>query len=306
MKNLLYCLLILLLPGTANAYECYGDNVQRHDVLAGTVNVNLRLPPGSLIWASQQYRRSVLCTFGTVGGSVYFYVDPENTNRTLHGVEVGILYNGQIYTSGKVPIANVKFNVLGIAQFTLDYAVVIIRKPGSLIGHLPTFHRVFNISGAILNGIGFVNYSNVLKVTFNPVEPTCSLDAGDKKKIVRLKTISPRDLPAAGASTGRTSFMLKADCSDAVDTVTFKFTGPGDKDNSKLFSNLGTARGVAIHLGSTRDQQTIGAGGSNATRTALIINRTATLDLFAEYKSTRLSISAGTVSSNVTVQISYE
>jgi type 1 fimbria pilin len=144
---------------------------------------------------------------------------------------------------------------------------------------------------------GTVNYSG---------GGTCSLAPGDVSKSVSLQQVKPADLASIGSVAGKKTFSLTvANCSTGTNTAQFTFQGTPDADNASAFANTGTAKGIAINLGSPDDGSTIRADGKNNLKIVRIQGGSGVMNLFAQYIATA-PIHAGTVNSNVTVNITYQ
>lgn len=145
-------------------------------------------------------------------------------------------------------------------------------------------------------------------VTGQIVSGTCELSAGDQNRTVTLAPIGTSDMPASGkAAKGAASFTLTVEnCAAGLSTATFTFAGTPDPNDNMRYQNTGNATGVAVELESTSDGQTIGANGTNSSRTAPISGSQASLDLTAYYwRIPSVALAAGAVRSIATVTASY-
>lgn len=136
--------------------------------------------------------------------------------------------------------------------------------------------------------------------------PTCSWAVGDDNRSVQMDAIDMKDLPASGAA-GHTPFQLVLEgCSAGVTQVKFDFSGAADTVNPAVYSNIGTAKGMAVALLST-DGRMLRADGSDSTRIVPLIANRATLDLQAAYwRLSGQATSSGTVIAVAQVVFTYQ
>ncbi|MGC1548826.1 MAG: fimbrial protein [Rhodanobacter sp.] len=145
-----------------------------------------------------------------------------------------------------------------------------------------------------------------VNVTGSISEGTCDLSAGDVNRSVKLSSIFKGDLPPSGAA-GAVNFNLTVgNCAAGLSNATFTFSGTPDPNDGLRYMNTGNATGVAIELASSSDGQTIGANGTNNSRTVAISGGQAVLGLTASYwRIGTVPIKAGSVSAVATVNTSY-
>ncbi|OIN43552.1 fimbrial protein [Pseudomonas azotoformans] len=147
------------------------------------------------------------------------------------------------------------------------------------------------------------HYRMVLNNSIRFVNPasTCDLAAGDVNRTIPLPTVRVSAFNNAD-SAGASNFELTATCSNAS-SVTFRFTGAPAPGNASLFSNTGTAGGVALWLYSRTGgaNQTI---SNNGTRTVAVSGNRAVLPLGAAYHKNG-TVRQGTLATTTTVNITY-
>jgi type 1 fimbria pilin len=129
--------------------------------------------------------------------------------------------------------------------------------------------------------------------------------ASDADRTVALDPIQASALPASGATGFKTFSLTLNQCSPGLTSAEFAFSGTPDPRDPLRYQSSGTATGVAIELQSA-DGATIGANGTNNTRTTPITADQTSLNLRAAYwRLSGVAVSGGTVKSVATVTISY-
>jgi hypothetical protein len=229
---------------------------------------------------------------------------PNNHNQGLHptevpgvGVAVRMTTNSglnAIFTLHNTP----RVNITGpVSSFTSAEA---------------TFYKIGPVtSGTVPPGSFFeqkwLKSSNTFRlqlgsaVRFVRPAATCDLATGDVNRTIPLPTVRVSAFNNAN-SAGASNFELSATCSNAS-SVTFRFTGTPAPGNTSLFSNTGTAGGIALWLYSRTSgaNQTI---SNNATRTVAVSGNRAVLPLGAAYYKNG-TVRQGTLASTTTVNITY-
>ncbi len=134
---------------------------------------------------------------------------------------------------------------------------------------------------------------------------TCNLAAGDVNRTITLPPVKVSDFNNS-SQAGVHSFELTANCDAGARNVFFLFRGTQSTGDPALFANTGTSRGTALQL-SHRNVAYIPANGSDAQRTrqVAIVAGKAVLPMNVNYAKTGATITGGTLSSIVTVSITY-
>ena len=130
---------------------------------------------------------------------------------------------------------------------------------------------------------------------------TCDLAAGDVNRTITLPPIQVSALKDS-VTAGSSNFELTANCTDASN-VTFRITGTPAPGNPLLFTNTGSAGGVALWMHSRLNglPETI---SNNGTRTLAVSANRTVLPLGAAYHRNG-TVSQGTLVSTATVNITY-
>lgn len=306
-------LVTLCLPGISHAVYCYqnvsGGPVVVTNALPPNIYVNSTMADGTVLWRSDEITYNVDCRGSDKASeTVYFWLNPKRA-AALQGVKVGIVYKGTTATTTASSLSTGYITTNYKADFPLTYSVVLVKS-----GTVPTSGSVtLNYSVFQLDGVGGINaitggnLNQYITGTVNySAGGTCSLASGDVSKAVSLSQVKPADLSSVGSVAGKKAFTLTVtNCSAGTNTAQFTFQGTPDADNSFAFANTGTAKGVAINLGSSDDGSTIRADGTNNLKIVKIQSSSGVMNLFAQYIATA-PIQAGTVNSNVTVNITYQ
>lgn len=302
------------LPGASHALNCYqnqnGGPVAVTNTLPNDIYVSSAMPAGTVLWRSDQISYKIYCTGraqGLASEKIIAWINPAKTSP-ISGVSVGIIYNGVMTTANQVDTGYSTINYE--ATFVMTYSIVLVKTSTSPVSGSATLnnYRVFQ-----LDGVGGTNASTAAnvnqylngKVTYS-AGGTCSLAAGDANRTIFLSKVKPADLAPVGKVAGKTQFALTvSNCTAGTNSAQFSFEGTPDSNNSAAFANTGTAKGVAVGLGSNDDGTTIRADGTNNMRIARVQGGSAVLNLYAQYVSTG-AIQAGTVSSKITMNITYQ
>ncbi|MBD9458141.1 fimbrial protein [Pseudomonas sp. PDM05] len=147
------------------------------------------------------------------------------------------------------------------------------------------------------------HYRMVLNTSIRFVNPasTCDLATGDVNRTITLPTVQVNAFNNS-VTAGTREFELSANCSNASD-VTFRVTGTPAPGNNLLFTNTGSAGGVALWMYSRINgvPQTI---SNNDTRTVAVFGNRAVLPLGVAYHKNG-TVGSGTFASTATVNITY-
>jgi type 1 fimbria pilin len=269
---------------------------------------------GTVLWKSDEITINVFCRQISPRNydRVIFWVNPYNYT-VGQGVDIAIIISGKTFQTGTTPSASgsAVVDYTG-SNFQLTYSIALIKKGTSPVSgsvDMGTF-PVFVLKGATEDANGAVNvlgFRQFLRGTINfSAGGTCSLASGDVRKSVALAAVTPATLATIGSVAGQQAFTLSVtNCSAGTNTAQFTFTGTPDSNNPFAFANNGTAKGVAINLGSSDDGSTIRANGTSNLKIASIQNGSGVLKLFAQYIATA-AVQNGTVNSDVTVNITYQ
>ena len=301
--------LLMLGLGVATAAQASCPRYQNDTFtlnLPATITVPDSLPVGSVI-TRQAFT-------GTAPGWTTFCVlairwingrYPNNHNQGIHPTEVpgiGVAVQMTFHGSG------------GPALFTLHSSpqAIVSGPVPSFTSAQATFYKIGPVtSGTVPPGYLFeqkwLKKSNTFRlqlgsaVRFVRPAATCDLATGDVNRTIPLPTVRVNAFNNAN-SAGASNFELTANCSNASN-VTFRFTGAPAPGNASLFSNTGSAGGVALWLYSRTSgaNQTI---SNNGTRTVAVSGNRAVLPLGAAYYKNG-TVGAGTLVSTATVNITY-
>jgi len=308
MKNrikLLWALLALGMPMAAQATCSRYQNDTFTLNLPATFTVPDSLPLGSVItrqaFSGTAPGWTATCFLATrwINGRY-----PNNHNQGVHptevpgvGVAVRMTFNGggnSLFTLHSIPAATATGPV---PSFTWAEA---------------TFYKIGPVTtGTVPAGYFFeqkwTNSSNTFRLQLgSPVRfirpvATCDLAVGDVSRTIFLPSIKVNDFNN-GLTAGAHNFDLSANCSNAAN-VTFRITGTPAPGNSLLFSNTGSAGGVALWMYS-RINGAPATISNNGTRTLAVSGNRAVLPLGAAYHRNG-TVSQGTLVSTVTVNITY-
>ncbi len=267
------------------------------------------MPNGTVLWRSDQITYNIVCTGkqGVRAEKIFAWINPYR-RAPIRGVSIGIIYNGRTTINDKVDTGYATIDAY--ASFAMTYSVVLIKDgvgPSSGLVNI-TDYPVFQLDGegGINNAVG----NNVIQYLSGVANysggGTCSLAAGDVNRAVYLSRAKPADLAPVGKFAGKTPFTLTVNnCTEGTNTAQFTFEGTPDPANPSAFANTGTAKGVAVNLGSDDDGSTIRADGTNNLKTARVQGGSGVLNLYAQFVATG-EVQAGTVNSKITMNITYQ
>lgn len=301
---------------------CWGPNTAQ-SINFGTVIVRNAAPLGGIIG---EYVATPAARGGSSGTSPYYcyvkgadvslFTTPYDASQKIYrtnidGIGIAIATSGDQGWPAITAVAP-----FGIKLYTpalngnyfrdQNYRVRLIKIADKVSsGNLST-----GLASTFLAGNGVVMYRlNITGGTIVATNPTCDLIASDANKTINLDPFQLKNIPASN-SFGERSFSIAANCTDAK-TATFTFTGTPNTlgGDTYRFANTGTAKGLAMHLKTTADGQTIradGTGGLNK-RTIDVSNGSAVLNLAAAYwREPAESLATGSFKSIVTVTVGYD
>ncbi|MEZ6876691.1 fimbrial protein [Enterobacter sp. KBR-315C3_2022] len=150
---------------------------------------------------------------------------------------------------------------------------------------------------------GTVNFSG------NILDSACDVAVASQNQVVVLGDYYKNDFTAAGSRTPATQFaIVLKNCPVAVNTAKVRFDGSPDGSNANLLaidsSVQGAATGVAINL-MTADKVDLPLHGSNSYAYSLSSTADNTLNFYAQYISTALSVTAGPANSVANFSVVY-
>lgn len=137
------------------------------------------------------------------------------------------------------------------------------------------------------------------------MEP-CTVASSSANLVLDFGKISAKGLQTAKSASGwltQEQTIALTDCPAGTKTVKARFDGAADPDNASIFKSSGTATNVGIWLAISGDSTVIAPG---STRTATVANGAASFKVGGKLYSEKGSASGGTVSSTVSVTLSYE
>ncbi|RFD29939.1 fimbrial protein [Pseudomonas sp. GL93] len=307
-------LLVLGLPFAAQA-ECDSYMNSAHGLsLPGTITVAPDLPVGSVItqqaFSGAVPGRFMNCrslTLIQIASRSYMQQLPSLIYQTeAAGIGMRIKITDARPVTNFYALDNAVTHLPSGTQPIFTNAEAIFYKTGPVTGGTVPAGSLYRYTmmtriGQIL-GRFELNLNN--SITFVSPVATCDLAAGDVNRTV---TLDPVQVSAFDASpyAGARNFELTANCSDAAN-VTFRFSGPPSPENDLLFTNTGTAGGVALWLYSRVNgtNRTIPANGSDNERTLVVSGNRAVLPLGAAYHKSG-TVGQGTLISTATVNITY-
>ncbi|MCO8613951.1 fimbrial protein [Burkholderia multivorans] len=315
IRKFLLPALLLLVPLKSFALECL---INSNHTSSATMSLPSKLyvlastPNDHVIWQSPTITETFRC-WSNIVEPISFWVNPTKASPAP-GVTVGILFQGKIYTqaSGAIPTwySTTEFASGSVRRriFPVSYSLVLLRSGAApatgqvSINNYPVFQ--LDEQGGI-NANPASNFQHLINGTVYFTRGTCSLRAGDENKTVTLPQLVTYKAPPAGGTTGRVPFSLQVQqCDEGVNGAAFLFSGTPDANDTSAFTNIGTAKGIAVRLLDT-DGKTIPPTSNNKSL-APVLGNTGTLDLSAEYVITRAPPTPGTVNSLVTFGISYQ
>ncbi|CAG2140018.1 Fimbrial protein [compost metagenome] len=313
MKKILRLVVIWLISqmaATAYAVECASDSMTFVDVLSSQFNVPANSQEGTVLWQEQWPSVRFTCTNAKISEEISFWVNPDRLVLGA-GVEPAIIFNGRTYTAISGNVGTGVFIKPGETRtFTLSYTVAIIRKgvvPPSGVTAVSSY-PMFQMDGA--GGLNYqrgLNFRHVVTGgTFHYAVGGCKLQTGSATKAVSLPA-TPM-INTVGGTAGATDFSIRATCDNLANKVSFQFSGPTDPADARQFRNTAPqgAQNIAINLVAPYNGITIPAqGGAAAIREASVSAGTATLNLRASYIRTASPATAGPVSAQAEVTVTY-
>jgi hypothetical protein len=166
--SLISGLMILLVSTQALALRCVNANdgsVAARDSITQNIPVPADASDGTLIWESPVRTISMTCShdWSNNAEGVYLYVNPTGS-APAGGTEVGIRYNGQVYTqsSGRITTRNsIPAGAGNNTSFTFTFSVVVLKKGTAPVSGLSSFnnYRVFQMDG--VEGLNATPNSNL-------------------------------------------------------------------------------------------------------------------------------------------------
>ncbi|WP_343584278.1 fimbrial protein [Herbaspirillum sp.] len=300
-SRLCFGVLALLFSVGAEAVQCKQSS--GGTVISLMAPASLKIPAsapnGTEIWRSAPQTVEVECWDSTYGDGLYFWLNPDR-RMLADGVVVGLVYNGVTTISNPVMSGGLARVATGHSisgrpstrRFTISYSVVFIKQganPSSGTARIQDF-AVFQIDGD--GGLNMIRDHSRLRQTVSgsvvfTEGGTCVIAAGDQRKTVPLPPVRISDLPSIGAAAGKTPFNLSLhNCSDAVRSARFIFSGSPATGNARYFANSGAAQGIALRLAADDDNTVITPQPTGNETTIPIINKSGTLGLHASYVRT--------------------
>jgi type 1 fimbria pilin len=299
--------------GGSHAAACYqnvpnGIGFMKTPVVPNSFYISSTAPVGSILWKSDQITTTVFCrATSTPTSSIFYSVNPFQYSE--QGVEVALILPSGIYRTGSRIDTGYTVDTEG-STFPLTYSLALIKtgispSTGKVITDNVPFFTLLGTDNPPQNTLGTLVQYITATVNFSS-GGTCSLAPGDSNKFVALHPIKPSAFPAVGSVAGQRPFTLTVNkCSSETHSAQFTFSGTQDADNPFAFANHGTAKGVAINLGSADDGSTIRANGTNNLKIVPVQNGSGVLNLFAQYIATA-PVQAGSVNSLVTMDVTYQ
>lgn len=270
-------------------------------------------PRGMVVWESATITKTFVCTSASQE-PLQLWLNPNTNGGPMSDYVSGVRYRGVAhsqYTNGH-PV-DTGYMVLGNfvpTTITLTYSLLVMKAHD---GDVPIGRGVYDMPGhgfMKLGGItsGANSYTERVNGSMEVGASTCMPDLSGLNNVVNLPPVQSNQLSTAGKTAGRTQFSINLKNCDASKTfVIYKFNGTPNSVRPSAFVNAGSARGVAVNIGTVNDGRLIAAHGSNNenVRAATLDNYNSRLSLFAEYVATGEQIRAGTVASRATVDVEY-
>ena len=308
--KLMSTLLVLSLPIAAQAACDRYPNTQNSVTFPSTITVPESLGVGQLI-TSQTF----------AGPYPTFYMNcPTATPTFLTGrfstaisAPGGLIYHTNVPGIGMRVMVTLTSGAPYSAKLKTES---LVSAPGRLLWGATRLVAEFYKLGPVTTGTlasgeiqhnnwdgGKGHYRMVLNNSIRFVNPasTCDLAAGDVNRTIPLPTIQVSALKDV-VTAGRSNFELTANCTNASN-VTFRISGTPAPGNALLFTNTGSAGGVALWMYSRINgvEATI---SNNGTRTIAVTNNRAVVPLGVAYHKNG-TVSQGTLVSTATVSITY-
>lgn len=164
---------------------------------------------------------------------------------------------------------------------------------------------------AILAGSAFASVANAasgtINFTGNVTADACTVSSASQNQTVDLGTVSVKDFPAAGATTGdgRITVVL-TNCPASALTAAVSFGGPADATNPNILAlaSTATAKNVGIALFESDNVTDLPLATKSKTHT-LSTTADTTLTYFAKYKSTAATVTPGTANAAADFTVLY-
>lgn len=149
------------------------------------------------------------------------------------------------------------------------------------------------------------NLANIT-VTGNVFATPCEIDSSSLNQTVDFSEILSTDLKSPGTASNWINFSVKlVSCPLTTTSATVYFSGSEDSIDRLMFTNLGTAKNIAIQLVDTKNKSTsLGNGGH--LQKEVEPDKTVTFDLSARVYSPNGDASAGTISGVVEMRFMYQ
>lgn len=177
----------------------------------------------------------------------------------------------------------------------------------SLEGLVKLVISVAVVTFACLGGAACADDS-VITVRGEVVAEPCTVASNSANMTIDFGRVSAKDMQTAGNATnyvypsGSSNISLSS-CPAGTRTVTAKFIGTPDPNDSTLFKNTGTASNLGIWLVIGGSHTAITPG---STRTATVTNSAASFNVAAKLYTKNGGVTAGTVSATISVALSYQ
>ncbi|MGL4602840.1 MAG: fimbrial protein [Iodobacter sp.] len=305
----LFASLVMYFPLCSYALHCVPSGGDTQDISFGEINISPNLQ-NNYLWTSPNQTVKLNCT-----GEANETMQLAGLFKKIDGVNIpGIDWEVQVFnqtcrapdnnSTDSVCASGIKLRTGEQQEVMVNYIVRLFKS-----GDINSNKTTYPVNVTTLRLAENISKNEFFKVNINGsiniIPKTCELRVGDINRTLTLPTVAAGSLPDIGSKAGRSNFELSAgNCSAGLKNAKFTFYGTPDNNNNTLFANSGTAKGVAIHLGTRIDNKTIAANGVNNDRVADINSGSVELPLFVEYMRTD-TVSAGTVLSTVTFNIDY-
>ncbi|CAI8692384.1 type 1 fimbrial protein [Burkholderia pyrrocinia] len=270
-------------------------------------------PQGMVVWESATITKTFTCTNNSQT-PLKLWLNPETNGGPLDSYISGVRYKGVAYsqmTNGS-PV-DTGYTVQGSfvpTTITLTYSMLLMKAFSSDapigLGQWGMSSRTFMKLGGIT--VPGKSYAENVSGSIVVGAFTCIPDISGLNNVVNLPPVQSNQLSTAGKTAGRTQFSISLkQCDASKYAVIYTFNGTPNSVLPSAFSNMGSARGVAVNLGTVDDGRLIAANGENNgnMRIAAMKDKNSELSMFAEYVATGEQVRAGTVTSRATVSVEY-
>lgn len=164
---------------------------------------------------------------------------------------------------------------------------------------------------AILAGSAFASVANAasgtINFTGNVTADACTVSSASQNQTVDLGTVSVKDFPAAGATTGdgKISIVL-SNCPASARTAAVSFGGPAHAENPNILAlaSASTAKHVGIALFESDNVTEIPLATKSLAHT-LSTTADTTLTYYAKYKSTAAAVTEGSANAAADFTVLY-